>query len=85
MAAMAAMCVALSAAAVLSPDPAHLVVLVAAFAIVAIVVASSSAVMGSGRLISGSHSGIALVRAGTSATEQARGVVRLVLLAQPRC
>lgn len=83
---MAAICVALSAAAFLNPDPTHLVVLVAAFALLAVVVASSSSVViGSGRLVPGSLSGIAFLRAGTSATEQARGVVRLVLLAQPRC
>jgi hypothetical protein len=82
---MAATCVVLSAAAFLNPDPTQFVVLVAAVALVAVVVVSSSVVLGSGRLVTGSLSNIAFLRAGTSATEQARGVVRLVLLAQPRC
>lgn len=82
---MAAMCIALSTAAFLNPDSTQLVVVAAAFALVAVVVASSSVGMGSGRLVSRVLSGIALLRSGTSSAQEARCVVRLVLLAQPRC
>ncbi len=82
---MAAACVALGTATLLNPDPTQLVVMVAAFALVAVVVASASTVMWSDRLFSGLLDGIALFRSGKSATEQSRGVVQLVLLAQPRC
>jgi hypothetical protein len=82
---MTAMCVALGSAAFLNPDATPLVVLIAAFAVVAVVVASSTVLSGTGRLVARILSGIAFQPSGQSTTEQDRGVVRLVLLAQPRC
>lgn len=82
---LAAMCVALGSAAFLNPDPTQLVVLVAAFALVTVVVASSTVLRGTGRLVSRILNGLTWQRSGHSTTEQDRGVVRLVLLAQPRC
>jgi hypothetical protein len=82
---MAAMCVALGSAAFINPDATQFVVLVAAIALVAVVVASSTVLRGTGRLVSRILSGIALQRSGQWTMEQDRGVVRLVLLAQPRC
>jgi hypothetical protein len=82
---LATLCVALSASVVLNPDAAQLVLVVVSVALVAIVVASSCAAMGTAwNLQSGVLGGVADAWSGPSVTGQARAVVRLVLLSQPR-